>query len=1093
MSFMQRRHERNMHKSNDRAPLLSSVSTLAGHYMKSHAVKIVVVLLLMLLCAINLHRDFTLLRYSPIHDYGLKGGVSALTPNIELSMTDEPSVPNLPTDVPTMILPHFQVTSHGGSFDGYNLFVLEITNRTNGRVASRLLVICNMAGEVVLERPLGTGYSISEFPAELISPTIALMGASNGNWYEAALLNISDNSVTRLGFWGHHDYVYNYRNNTVFTFQSYVLAARGALYLYDMIREFDLTGNEVWSFDTRTLMPPDRWSPADLFDMTWPVYDVTHSNSICYDSEQDVLYYNSRNLNTFYKINHTSGEVIWGLGDHGNFTLYNRWGQERDALFFHAHSVQEVDDNTFILFDNDAFNHTDPENELSRLVEITVNETAMTAYESWSWTAPHEYYSVFYGDADRLPNGNRLGVFGTPNHPGSDMGARIVEVNAMGSIVWEMDFPDSKDFGYAVYRAERFRYQPTVDAPVLNIRALTHENVTVSWGISYDFRPKHTVTGAHTLYLDGNPIENGTSSFDRFWQTSHLVFNLGQMETGDHNLTLLIRDGDGHATTKSVTIQVRDFYVDREGPESFEIGQEKHMIVWTGRTCSVLTANLSIDAVLHDSFNWTGSNVSIDLLTLAIGNHSIRLELFNGSTSVYDGAMVVAVYASEPPMFLAVPPLTPTPWSISAIVSWTFEDQSPAYWRLYINSSAEKMGNWSSTTYILNWTIPGEGSYNLTLEVFDSAGHVSRHSSLLVVIAPSPPVITSTPGNRTVVWGGKDVAFKWEVHGGNNWRALRNSTEILQGQKSGWILELTIPDWRVYGWRPGFYNLTIFVADDNSSVSSTIWVCVAIDVGDPYADSVVLSQSLWVSFPDNALGAPNGKLAKVFVDYGNGYLTLDMGENEEIIDGPGNDLSVIAQGGTYSVSVSPTLTEAFLLIGTGIGNQSFDLAVSGVQTARYLRIDYVSGAFIMLDAVVALNYNLSLHDTESPQVHGPEDFRVSWDQAPVNLTWSAYDATPWSYSIMINGTLVASGVWNGSDIMFTFVPEGVGTWNVTIIFTDAFDNNSLDTVLVDVRSGQTTAIFPVTDVIIITTVSVSVLSMCAFLVYKSLRAHRAGT
>jgi hypothetical protein len=1076
-------HKQNMHKSNDRAPLMSSVSTPAGHYMKTHAVKIVVVLVLMLLCAVNLHQDFTLLRYAPSYEYGLKGGASELTTNIELNFTAELSVPNMPTDVPSMVLPHFQVTSHGGSFDGFNLFVLEITNRTDGRVASRLLVICNMAGEVVLERPLGTGYSISEFPAELISPTIALMGASNGYWYEAALLNISDNSVTRLGFWGHHDYVYNHRNNTVFTFQSYVLAASGSLYLYDMIREFNLTGHEVWSYDTRTLMPPDQWSPADLFDMTWPVYDVTHSNSICYDSEQDVLYYNSRNLNTFYKINHTSGEVIWGLGDYGNFTLYNRWGQERDALFYHAHSVQEVDDNTFILFDNDAFNHTDAGNERSRIVEITVNETAMTACESWSWTAPHEYYSVFYGDADRLPNGNRLGVFGTPNHPDSDMGARIVELNAAGSIVWEMDFPDSKDFGYAVYRAERFRYQPTVDASALNVRALTHENVTVSWGISYDFRPKHIVTGAHTLYLDGNPIENGTSSFDRFWQTSHLVFNLGQMETGDHNLTLLIRDEDGHATTRSVTVQVQDFYVDREGPESFEIGQEKHMIAWTGRTCSVLTANISIDAVLHDSFNWSGSNVSLDLLTLTIGNHSIRLELFNGSTSVYDDAMVVAVYASQPPVFLAVPPLTPTPWNTSAMVSWTFEDQSPAYWRLYINSSNEETGLWGCTTYTLNWSVPREGSYNLTLEVFDSAGHMSSCSSWIVFTPPSPPIFTLTPGNRTMIWGTESFALLWEVHGGRSWSIWRNGTVISEGDSHNGAIGVIIDDWRLSGWRPGIHNLTALVTDSESSSRSTVWVRTIIDLGDLYADSVVTSQSVWVSYPDNALGSPDGQYATIFRDYGNGYLTLDMGEHEEILDGNNSDFSVVAQGGNYSVWAGNSLGKPLTWLGYGSGVQSFDLSVVGIHIARFVRVGYYAGSSTELDAIVALNYNTPVGDREAPVITPLADRWMWYNQTPMNLTWVAHDATPWSYSIFVNGSSTESGFWDGSEITFLFRPSAIAVWNVTLVLTDAFDNSARDVVLLVVRSQQTATGPGAMDLYLILAVSSFALVGSASLLY----------
>ena len=54
--------------------------------------------------------------------------------------------------------------------------------------------------------------------------------------------------------------------------------------------------------------------------MSHDAADLTHSNSLFFDAENDILYYNARNPNTFYKINHSSSEVIWGLGEHGNFS-----------------------------------------------------------------------------------------------------------------------------------------------------------------------------------------------------------------------------------------------------------------------------------------------------------------------------------------------------------------------------------------------------------------------------------------------------------------------------------------------------------------------------------------------------------------------------------------------------------------------------------------------------------------------------------------------------------------------------------------------------------------------------------------------------
>lgn len=1054
-----------------------------------HPVRVIAALLLACLCASNCTHPNSLLlppsSYSPhlvaaiVSESSCQTGIGvtthALSRSFKLSLADS-------------ALPSFNVSSKNQFFDGYNLFVLEATDRTDSTIASRSLVICDMMGQIVLWRPLGTSYSLSEYAAELVAPRLILMGdgrdeAAGGPWYSATLLNLSDDSETRLGFRGHHQFEYNHHNNTVFTFESYLTVVGVSVYLYDTICEFDLAGHEIWSFDTQSLMPPDKWHPDDMFDMTWPVYDVTHSNSIFYDDNEDMIYYNSRNLSTLYKINHTSGQVIWGLGEHGNLTLYNRWGDHRETLFYHAHSVSKVDNNKFILFDNGVFNTTDSANECSRIIEIEVNETSKTARESWSWAAPHEYYSPYWGDADRLPNGNRFGVFGTPNHPGCDIGARLVEVNSAGDIVWELNFPNSPEFTFGVYRVERFRYTPIIATASQNIRALTNENVTVTWNLWYNFVPEHDVTGTYTLYLDGTPIENGTHPFDRFWRPTYLVKDLGEMQTGDYNLTLKVWDEDGYSARKTVILHVRDFYLDRRGPLSFEAGQEIHTLLWTGRTCSLLGGNLTVDGTLHQSFLWTGSNLSIDLLTLDTGNHGICLRLFNGSTLVYEDSIVVAIYPSEAPVFISIPSLAPLDWTTSTVVSWTFADNSPAYWHLCINSTVEEWGTWNYTPYTLDWTVPTEGSYNLTLEVLDSAGHVSACSSWVVVNPPSPPVFTSTPGDRTIIWGAEDAALTWQVHGGSSWSIWRNCTRILEGKEHKGMIGLTIHDWRLTGWRPGFYNLTAFVADDNSSSRSTVWVLMAIDLGDCYADSVVASASVWVSYPNNALGIPDDRCATIFQDYGDGYLTLDMGEHEEILDGDGSDFTVLAHGGNYSVWGGTSLDMPLTWLGYGSGIQSFDLSIVSMNIARFVRVGYHAGLSTELDAIVALNYNLQVGDREAPVITPLPDRWMWYNQTPMNLTWVAHDATPWSYRVFVNGSPTESGFWDGSEVTFLFTPSALAIWNVTLLLTDAFDNTARDVVLLVVRSQQTTTTPGLTDIYLTLAVSSLALVGCAGLIY----------
>ena len=183
---------------------------------------------------------------------------------------------------------------------------------------------------------------------------------------------------------------------------------------------------------------------------------LTHANTLDWDYNNNVIYLNLRNTNTFYKINQTTGNLIWACGEFGNFTLLGANGQPLlgvnglpPSLWYHCHDVKEVSPDVFLIFDNDYENNTNPDDCHSQIIEVTLNETSMTAYVNWSWEAPIQYWDNYGGGALLLPNGDFLGNFGDPTHQlvqnsvgggnqswvFSDSGAVFVEVNPSGQVV----------------------------------------------------------------------------------------------------------------------------------------------------------------------------------------------------------------------------------------------------------------------------------------------------------------------------------------------------------------------------------------------------------------------------------------------------------------------------------------------------------------------------------------------------------------------------------------------------------------------------------------------------------------------------------
>ncbi|UCG04100.1 MAG: aryl-sulfate sulfotransferase [Candidatus Heimdallarchaeota archaeon] len=459
-------------------------------------------------------------------------------------------------------------TSGTDTFDGYNIFVLE-RKRQDNQLRSLELLITDMKGEVIVSKnytkePRG----LDVYPVELFNTTTVLLGDDDG----AVLWNFITNTTLDLGFNGHHDLEYNVNNNTFFTMSWYSTEMPdGYKYGFDRIHEYDWKGNQRWSLNTRDFVNTSWWCPYQ--DRYGERRDLTHGNTVFYDCDEDVIYYLSRNCNTFFKIDHKTKEVLWALGEYGDFDLYDLQGNPQDHLFFHAHSVEKIDSNTFILFDNDMHNQTKRDNHRSRIVEITIDETSMTAHESWSWAAPEEYYSDIWGDADRLPNGNRLGTFGTQTHPNTDIGPRLVEVNETGDILWELNFPTTEKYKYGIYRMERFRFTPTINSTDWTT---TGSNVTVNWQTWYNFRTKHPTQGSYKIYLDGLLVENDSHIFNKWWLPSTLSVTLSQLPPGIHNVTAIIADEGGNIAKSTVTIHALvALHLFRDGPMIIELAASR--------------------------------------------------------------------------------------------------------------------------------------------------------------------------------------------------------------------------------------------------------------------------------------------------------------------------------------------------------------------------------------------------------------------------------------------------------------------------------------------------------------------------------------
>jgi hypothetical protein len=202
--------------------------------------------------------------------------------------------------------------------------------------------------------------------------------------------------------------------------------------------------------------------------------DWAHGNSITVDVEKDVAYMSFRWLGVI-KMKYSTQEMLWHLpASYGQDNLGVDFGDMAfdppTSQYTDIHDPEIHDDGTILFFDNGGYSGViedgNPGNRHTRAVEYLIDETAKVAQLVWEWPGSFDVdpwyttdlYVPFWGDADRLANGNVLIAAGRRGTTAATPESRIIEVARSGEVVWELKLPPD----HGVYRAERLYPLPVV-------------------------------------------------------------------------------------------------------------------------------------------------------------------------------------------------------------------------------------------------------------------------------------------------------------------------------------------------------------------------------------------------------------------------------------------------------------------------------------------------------------------------------------------------------------------------------------------------------------------------------------------------------
>ncbi len=444
------------------------------------------------------------------------------------------------------IIQHYDATR---AMNGLNLFALKDTGE---------IFITDMNGTILASRYANNNDAAPEF----INSTTVFYSSKTGP--VQVLWNLKTNKTETFNISaGHHDSEYNPKTGTFLVFGS---GRHGTLpegygdlagipISYDDIYEYDKEGNVVWYWNGSTHIPFESSMYLNETGRGATSADWMHGNVLFWDIEEDAIYYNPRNLDTLYKINKTTGDIVWSVGKYGNFTLYDKYGNQKESLWYHSHSAEIIGPNRFMMFDNDLWNTTRnataPTTEFSRIVEFVINESDMTAREVFTWVGSEEYTCNRFGDADRLPNGNYIGCFGTfPEHP-----AYTTEVTPNGDIVWEFAFNAS-----SLYRFERFLETPLINLVSSQLTIKEGDPIpSIKLSVWDNFKSRIYTNGSLSIYDDeDNLLLEKNFQFKPHWQETEVNFSISELTAGTHDLDIVIENSAGLSATQSFTLTIQE-------------------------------------------------------------------------------------------------------------------------------------------------------------------------------------------------------------------------------------------------------------------------------------------------------------------------------------------------------------------------------------------------------------------------------------------------------------------------------------------------------------------------------------------------------
>jgi hypothetical protein len=529
---------------------------------------------------------------------------------------------------------------------------------------------------------------------------------------------------------------------------------------------------------------------------------------------------------------------------------------------------------------------------------------------------------------------------------------------------------------------------------------------TISW------LPSDTNPATYTVY------KNGTVNSTGIWQDNvNIIVVVDGLQKGSYNFTLLLLDASGNIIMDTVMVYVVEYIIPvfvavptvLQGPET----SSGKTLVWNATDDYPGTYEIFRNSTLIASGSWSNEGtISIILDGLSKGIYNFSIVVYDESDNYANNTIYFQVTDETDPEFMKVPPnFALEEGSSGNVLEWIVSDKYPSNYQLLLDGVQYAGGIWGSgNPFSLNIDFLTVGYYNFTIVVFDQSSNSKSHSNFVTVLDSTPPLFESTPGDVSYNEGtiGHSIAWIASDEYENQFEIYRNGTLLVNDV---WISFIPISI-SIDNLIRGVYNFTILIYDSNNNTINDTVITTVFDSNFP----------LLVNYPQNMQiieGSLNNSIFWIIEEqHPQNYIIYQNGKN-------------VSEGAW--VSESPI-------------HFNLDQLEEGEYNITLTAWDESSNT---LSHTIIITVN----DKTPPNLLVVPDYYEFYiggvDHA---LSWMANDQHPSTYSLLKDGGIIVTGVWNNNEIIeYSLNALEAGYYNFTIILYDNTNNNVFHTVFVKAK------------------------------------------